>query len=201
MSFMTGLSNQIIKLTTRNFKAVAIVVVVILLSVGYLLFIGPKLETINQYKTVSYDSLQSELEDQKIYLEDLKEQYVEYNKWTKADIDLIEQVLPDSPDNPGIFSQMEKMISDAGYTLTTISISRSVEVRGKESAKSADAGSIKTLTLQLGIKGPGDYGYDNMKTLLRTVEKNLRILDLVSFSYNPQTDSLILNVRTYYLPS
>lgn len=200
MSLINSVNNRIIKLVTKNFKVVMIVVVVLVLLIGYLSFISQKIADIKSYRISDYQEKQNELEERQNYLASLKELNTHYNTWKKTEIEEIEKVLPTSEDFPGIFSQYEKMAADAGYTLRDIQVYRSVS---KNASQKVDPGltssNVGVLNLQVGLEAPSDYGYDNFITLLDTIEKNIRLTDVVTLNFSPGKESYSLNLKTYYL--
>jgi len=203
MSFITALNNQIIKLATKYYRVVIIVVILLIALICYFTFLGPKISKIREYRVFDYKKKQSELTERQQYLADLKVLNDHYNQWQQEELEKIEKVLPSTEDYPSIFAQYEKLISDAGYNLTDISIYKSAETSKKNKADtfSLSSGNIGVLNIQISVSAPEDYGYDNFKTLLNTIENNLRLIDVTSLSFEPNRTSFRLSLKTYYLSS
>jgi len=200
MSLINSINNLIIKLATKYYKVVFIVIVILVLLICYFGFLSQKIADIRSYRISDYREKQIELEERQSYLASLKELNTHYNAWKEKDIEEIEKVLPPSEDFPGIFSQYEKLATDAGYTLRDIQIYRSVDKKTSEKVDaSLTSSNVGVLNLQLGLEASSEYGYDNFITLLDTVEKNIRLTDVITLSFSPGKEQYRLNLKTYYL--
>ncbi|MFH1598496.1 MAG: hypothetical protein ABIB97_05545 [Patescibacteria group bacterium] len=203
MSFLTAISGKLIKFTSKYFKAVMIVIIIIVFIICYFGFLNPKIKNIREYSIYDYQENDKRLAERQNYLEGLKSVEEQYQQWRKEELEKVDKALPTGQDYPGIFSQMEKLVADAGYLVTNISISQVAEPSKKTNQKPSTQlpSNVNMLNVQINVAAPADYGYDNFKTLLDTMENNIRLIDVTSLNFDPNNSSFRLNLRTYYLAS
>ncbi len=201
MSLANNLNALIVKTTTKYFRTLVIVTIILIFVICYFLFIDRKIGTVREYQDTDYEGRVQLLAEQEDYLEGMKEMNVEYRKWTEEEINRINNSLPSDPDYPGLFTQFNQMITDAGYNLSSLNIEKVVSLKSdsRNSGSSAISSSHQALSLTAGIEAPEGYGYDNFQTLLKTIENNLRLIDVLSFNFTPDSQSFRLNLKTYYL--
>lgn len=201
MSLANNLNALIVKTTTKYFRTLVIVIIILIFVICYFLFIERKIDAVKEYQDTDYEGRVQLLAEQEDYLEGMKEMNVEYRKWTEQEINRINNALPSDPDYPGLFTQFNQMIADAGYNLSSLSIEKVVALKSdsRNSGSSTISSSHQTLSLTAGIEAPEGYGYDNFQTLLKTIENNLRLIDVLSFNFTPDSQGFRLNLKTYYL--
>lgn len=106
--------------------------------------------------------------------------------------DSVKQVymaLPYEPDLPDLYLQIVGAVSKNGLTLTSFNTSA---VKDDEENKKG----IQEVELNLNIFG-GDYFA--LKGFLSDLTNSLRIVDVQSISYAPETQTYAVNLRSYYL--
>ena len=199
------ISVKIISLFTRYANYITIGVVVLIAVFGYLSFISPKWDEVRSVGLNDYSKEQTKLENDKVYLSELKRLVSKYNNLNQVLLSNIEAILPESEELPAMFVQMAAMIEDAGMELSSVSFSTSAEPVGEGTS------SVKVLVVELQVTG--GTRYDDVKVLLNTIEKNQRLIDIISLKFNIDESEIIsleedrtegtytINARTYYLRS
>lgn len=112
------------------------------------------------------------------------------NTVTKNDKEKISRFLPGAPGEPDIVTSLSTIIRDSGMVLLSIDTKSGFEVKG------SPLKGLKTVEVTLSFGG-GDY--IGFKSLLESLEKNLRIMDIESFAYNPGSNAYSIRLRAYYL--
>ncbi|MFA6459884.1 MAG: hypothetical protein WCV73_01330 [Patescibacteria group bacterium] len=197
----------------KNFKIVGAVIFVIILLLGLLLFIYPKYQAVSQSSQADVPSQQAEL----AILDNYESKVVELEKLINtaqskyaAEVKILEQILPDEPNIPELIAQTDALVQRSGFKISALSFTNS-ELDEKELSKKRPAKpdaielalpplgkNIQAVNITLNVAG-GDY--NAFKILLDKIEKNIRLLDIVSVGFtsgNGQMD-YTLALRTYYL--
>ena len=129
-----------------------------------------------------------------------KEQALNKLKSVKVSFDNIEEsaqkildVLPAEKDLPSLFVQLEALAFKHNLFLKTVDVS--TPDKGIEETSESKKQELNKLVITLNISG-GDYF--TLKNFLADIEKNLRLLDIKSLSYTPQSNAYSLVIHTYY---
>lgn len=128
-----------------------------------------------------------------------KEQELGRAKSIKIDFDNIGEsskkiidILPLEKDLPGIFVQLEALAIKNNLFLGSLDIAAGENLEEKEGVA---ARQLNKLILTLNVKG-GDYF--TFKNYLADIENNLRLLDIKSIAYTPDSNVYSLTLNTYY---
>lgn len=202
MNLNFHISRRLLNIYTRFSMYVIIGVVIILVLAAYLLLIGPKWTDISSVGLNDYQREQNSLDADKQYLEALKTLVAKYNSISQSRIDEITQIVPTGDQIPALFVQIEAMVQDAGMTLQDVKFETATD------ATQTTAGNLQTLNINMQVKGGNQYA--DMKQLLDIIEKNQRLLDLVSVNFTLNNADIVsaegandgsyqLLLRTYYL--
>lgn len=202
MNLNFQISRRLLGLYTRFSLYVILGVAAALILIGYVLLIGPKWTEISSVGLSDYKKEQLRLDADKEYLTALQTLVAKYDAFNQSRLDEIEQIIPTGDQLPALFVQMEAMVKDAGMQLDSISF--------ETNAEASVTTSSPLNTLNIAIQVSGGARYTDMKLLVDTIEKNQRLLDLVSIAFTlDETDivaaegaqggSYQLTLRTYYL--
>lgn len=173
---------------SREFKLISVLAVLIILILSFLFVLKPKYDEIIQSQQ-EFKTRQEEFENQKIYFDGIKKLISNYQKIASADIEKINNVLPQKKDVAGLFVQMEALAKESGLNLLGLDIAERKEPLELEKIK------IKELDIALNLSG-GDYFA--FKKFLNAVESNLRIMDVTSINFSSEAETYALNLKTYY---
>lgn len=210
---------------SQYFKPILFLVVVLILAIGYFLFLSP---LISDYQELSSSLITAKEKD-------LQSQQEIYNKLVQADKiyqdtspylkDKVLNLLPGQPDLPNLYYNLEQLAMDAKYKLLSFSV-HLPEENGKDKVYFVQPAGIEDLNLnknsvvspeeidqlilsqstnksktlnQIGIDVTlSGIGYINFKNFLDFIEHNLRIIDVNLISYDPTEDKIDLSLVTYY---
>jgi cell division protein FtsB len=120
-----------------------------------------------------------------------------YGDISPADEAKINVMLPTTADEPGIFSLFEFLAGRNKLSVLALDISE------KEAAE--DLKNLGVTQVQVAINlaaSPGSKDqYGDFKRFLADLEANMRLMDVISINYSPESSSYILNVNTYRVGS
>ncbi len=198
------------------FNWVVLIIVLTILVVGLSIIIEPKYELVIRDVEIVKRDKEGEYLIQQLYLgklNELKDAYQNINPEDKRKIDI---VLPEKVEIEEFFSKMEALILKNGLILTSLQIdSGELELKdnkvasksksNKDNKKSSEDNKAETIDLSqeigkikiiLSIIGTD---YDGLKSLLQTIESNLRLMDIENISWSPDSNSTNLQLVTYYM--
>ncbi|RJQ34135.1 hypothetical protein C4568_03290 [Candidatus Parcubacteria bacterium] len=146
-------------------------------------------------------------------LEQLKQRLLaKYNSFNPNDIERLETLLPDHVDNIGLILELDSLASRYGMTLENVDVDSSRTAASTESAEAADLGdgtlkvegqNYESITMTFSTFGT----YEKFKTFMQDLEASLRMVDLVSLTFEGQetssggqpTYNFDISIRTYWL--
>lgn len=176
---------QINNFLANYFILLVLFVVSVILYGGYTFVLAPKQEAseeevgkITDEREQTYLSLKGELAR-------LEELSLVFNSIEKKNIDKLEKILPKKIELEELMKQMEVIVIQNGLFLTSISVSEGAQLTNE----------IGTANISINIVGTS---YTGFKTLLRTLENNLRLLDVTELSFSPDAKSTTLAITAYY---
>jgi hypothetical protein len=205
-------------LLQKYFRWTVAVVMLIVVGVGYSVFISAKVSSIQTITAAERDKANKDLVDQKALREALKVSLAKYKTiFTEPNLEKINGVLPEKPEFPSILLTLQNIAASAGYSLDSMSVSPvAVASTGAQAAPtvSTTPGIISQLSsvpnlgaydLTISVTGPG--GYAGFKKLISAFESSRQLFDVLSLSYTAavenvkgtgsSTPSFALTVRTY----
>ncbi len=188
-----------IRFIQRHIFTVGIIVAALVLLLGYLFAVAPRLQTVQNLGGLNYNQKQRTLEAQQKYLADLKTLHTRLQDISYDDIARLDKVIPKSKDIPGIFRQMQAFAAQANMELMSVAVTDGTPLPPSASGKGS--ANLHTLTVSVILNGTLDYA--GTKQFLDTVSRQAPILDLTSITNTaagaslPSTYSFAF--RSYYL--
>ncbi len=188
----------------RYFNLILAVVVIFVLFFGFLLFIQPKFNETKLLIRSNIDNQKKLYAQQKLKLDSLRVLNELYGKIPTDDINKFNHVLPSKYQVESLFGEFEDIINQGGWTLNSISwldlqeedknmaIDPSAEKSLSE--KSLEGSSVGVIELNLSLS---NLDYSGVKKLIKTLENNLRLFDIVSVNFSGESSAQIV-IYTYY---
>lgn len=203
MNVSQRLKEMATRIFLQYFRYVGIAVVVIILGVGYLMVLGPKIAEVRDVGVSGLRSKQSTLDERRDYLKRLQGMVDAFNKnIAESDVAFLERAIPQGPQIPNLLTVLNDLAIQNGFKVDNINATE----QGDETAISATAAAKRKLgtvldavrgetTNQVGTKPQGQklsirltlsgpVGYESVRTLLNAVESSERIFDVESLSFN-----------------
>ncbi len=182
---------------TKYYAVVLVIFVLIILLVGYLLFIKNTVSAIKNIGLVDIKNKQAELFASKETLLRLQALKNRYDEITADELDQLAAFLPGQEDIPYLVLKIKKFIEDMGLKLDSLDVGPlTTDMIQKKSDQASSEKSLNKLTISLSIRGLDSYA--GLKTFLEELSGNQPLLELTSISYSPDKDSYSLNLSTYY---
>lgn len=189
------------------FNIILAAVLILFLILSYFVFLGPKFRATQAAISANTEEKQLLYETTQKRLASLKAISDIYQKISPADMQKFNSVLPDAYVKERLFGEIEEIIGQGGWLVSSISISAAPDAAaagtpaaGTEAAAAPPtlAGKrVGTVTLNLNISA---VDYSGFKNLLRLLESNLRLFDVESVSFSPNNTANII-LTTYYYQS
>lgn len=188
-----------IRFIQRHIFNVGIIMAALVLLVGYLSVVAPRLQTVQNLGGLTYNQKVKVLETQQKYLDDLKTLHVRLQDISYSDIARLDKVIPKGKDIPGIFRQMQAFAAEAKMELLSVSVADG----GAVPASSDGRGSSNLRSLSVSVVLGGMLDYQGMKQFLDIVSRQAPILDLTAVANSaagsvPQT-VYNFTFRSYYM--
>lgn len=176
------LKQKIIKIIGRHFIWFSILLGLIILVLGYVFIIVPgqnklKEDNIVNSRAGEYLSLKRQLDE----LNQLSQAYADISA---TEIARIDKFLPAKGEIEELMKQMEVIVNQNGLFLANLSLS--------EGSVEKNIGKIQITMSIIGTD------YSGLKSLLYTIESNLRLLDVINLNFDPNSKTSTLNLVAYY---
>ncbi len=175
------------------FEIFIVVIVVLVLVLSYFFIIKPKYDLALAAITTDIKQQQKLYAEQVKKLNNLKTISSLYEKISPADLKKFNGVLPDDYVKESLFGELDELITQNGFILTSVSINK--EEPGLSADGPVKSTKVGTLNIQLAISS---IDYPGFKNLLRLLENNLRLFDVTNLSFSPSGNSASLTLTTYY---
>jgi Tfp pilus assembly protein PilO len=168
------------------------------------------------YTKPSYDNVQSDNAQIAQYdqalekateLQQLKQTLLSrYNTFNPADIDRLQKLLPDHVDNVRLILDLDSLAGKHGMALQNVAVSGAENKTTTSQTASGAIGASKQKYDSLTIKFTTQGTYDTFRSFLADLEKDLRIVDLVSLDLSNAAGAganrlytYDITLRTYWL--
>lgn len=203
------LKHQLNDFFIKYFNLLVLFLIIIILSSGYLLIIKPKYKQTALKNQLEVKDLEIEYINRQKYLDKLKKVKEVYESIKTEDREKIEAVIPTSADVEQLITEIESMAIKNGLILASLSVKpESDQTIGQSKLNSEDSRSslkeeklpANILKVKISMKLLG-VDYSALKNISKTIENNLRLMDLKKIDYNPTEGKLVLDILTYYLKS
>ena len=205
----------------KNYKIAAGSIGVVVMLAGLFWLVYPKYQTLRQVTTASLPDKIGELkalEDYAVKIKELERVIADWQAKNQTKVKILEQVLPGTPKVPELIAQLDALARASGFTINSLDFAESeagqlsgttgAAVTKAKVAVNKAAGldeildkNIRLVNINLNLTG-GDYL--SFKKFLDRLEKNMRLLDVVSIDFSSSLSEgtdYALALRTYYLIS
>lgn len=191
---------------TSYFNAAVAIIVILVLAVAVIFFLLPKYQQVAAEKAKVQQAQNNQYADLLSYYNKLVHYKAAYAAIRQTDKDNLNTMLPDENQHELLFTQISALIKQQGLLLTSLSITpdnSSANTKSRSTAKTsaqsdnlpAGVGSIK---VNMSLSG---VSYSSLLSLLSALENNMRLIDVNSIQYSPDTGVASLDATTYYVKS
>lgn len=198
------LIKKISRLLADYFKWVVAALTIALLAAGYFFLLAPKYKQIVEGLKLASEKQEEEYYEGERYLAQLNKLNTAYKNISPEDLKKIENLLPDKAGLEDLLVQAEAIASLNGMTLTSLEIgadengiaAEKPAAGGEAKAGNKPASNIAQVGLNMSLVG---VDYVGLKNVLKTIENNLRIMDVTGLEFSPAENTVSLKILTYYL--
>lgn len=181
----TEIKRQLNNFFANYFGVLVLIVVIVILYGGYAFVLAPKIQAsrdeagkVSSEREQTYLLLKSDLAK-------LEELTMVFNSIETKNNEKMEKILPRKIELEELIKQMEVIIIQNGLFLTSVIVAEGPQLNKD----------IGTANISIDVVGTS---YSGFKSLLRTLENNLRLLDITSVSFVPESKTTHLEIVTYY---
>ena len=220
----------ITKFLTEYFRWLAGSVAILVLIVGYLLIVAPKISEVQTSQVSAQKNAAADLQAKQAYIAALKQSNEKFAAALPADRRaVINGFMPSTADFPGLLLTVKNIVTQSQLTLDSIAIGQGGQVAvaagaaagsgvkagtTPATAQAATVSGVNVKTQDISITVSGGTSYDAFKTFLANIESSRRLFDVVSVNFTSSTKTTTgttggtsgsstwsLVLRSYYLPS
>ena len=185
-------------LLLRYSKIATIILIIVIVLFSYYFILEPKYQQVGIGGSYNIDTLETEFEKRTNYLNDLKQLQENIRKVNQQDIAKLERILPKDEDIPGIFVELEALALKNNFLISSININ---EVPEPIKSEVKDKSPIKKLNISLSLVNASGGSYSDLKEFLDGLEYNLRLFDVNSVYFTPDSAYYSVSMSTYYYPN
>lgn len=213
---LNKLGTKITEIISRFFWFVSLFIVLVILFIGYTYFLQPKWAEVKKIGILDYNSELSNKEEAEDYLTRLDESLNKFQQINQSDVEKLAKILPPEEGIPDLFIILEKLTAASQLRLKSLDMAEGgslTETSQKEvalipelQAEEVAPTSVNINTLSINLNIAGGKQYSDLKNLLENIEKEIRIMDIVSLTYSPPGGGVSsgeatysINLTTYYL--
>jgi len=189
-----SIKNFFTLLVLRYNVILVILIIIIVFVAGWFLLLQRPYNAISQAGSLNVEKKQIELDSNKQELLSLKKLEEQFNSISSAERQYLLSVLPELGDLSNIYQQIEELSGSLNIDLKGININP--QTSSKEDSNK-DLKSLQQVMVNVSFEGVDSY--PEVINFLQGVEKNIRVLDLATFSYSNSQDSYVLSFKTYYI--
>jgi len=197
--------NIIILGLTRFLKLVVLIIVLAILTLGFLFVLKPAYKNTVNVSDVVTEEKGKEYSDREAYLSKIKGLQAKYEKITASDMKKIESLAPHENAHEKIILLMEKIVSDNGFLLSSINFSAEDQAGSDNGAVIAEEGApagqaiasgVKKIKISMDITGTDYVGFKN---ILNIFENSARLFDIITLSFDGNGRKTKLEGYAYYM--
>lgn len=205
------------KLLTDYFRWLAGGVAAVVLILGYVVFLAPKIADLRSSAITERLRAQADLKSEQAYAAALTASLQKFHQaLPEEQLRKIDDFLPSAADFPGLLLTVRNLGLAANLSLDSMTVGQlgQVSTSARTGAPSAPSTAAQAATVgpagvrsqDVTVSYSGGASYEQFKTMLATIESSQRLFDVVNLSYSGATDATSsanwgLVLRTYYLPS
>ncbi len=180
-----NIQRQINIFLANYFTYLVFILVIVILSIGYLFVLKPKKEAFEENIGREAVAREQQYLALKKDLAGLEELSLAYKGIDSKNIAKLDKILPLKPDLEELMKQIEVIVFQNGLLMTSMAIREELSKTQK----------IGVARITLSVVGTD---YMGLKTLLRSFENNLRLLDVQTVNFTPDGRSANLEINAYY---
>lgn len=182
-----SLKSRLINAVLRHAYLTALGISLAILGIGYLFFLGPYYQKVLVFQQQSVEASRAKIAEQKKYLSALQDVEKYYHSLEQDVVESIRLAVPDENGISELYTQLEAMALSNGMALEAVDFAPLSVDRKNE---------YQTLNGTLQLSGGS---YEQFKAFVGSVERNLRVMNIVSMKYAPDAVLYTIDFQVFYL--
>ena len=174
-----------LQLMNKFLPWVIVLIVLIALLVGYVFFLHGKISEVKnaaQENLPAKEKILSDLIAIKSELDGVVLDFGLFKQQRSEALSRFDILLPQGKQYGDLFAMASALAAQSGFTLNSIHITfADTAVDPKKAAAASTDSSLKKISLHVSASGPADY--EAFKGYIRTLERNIRLMDVKSLSF------------------
>lgn len=189
------------RLTGKFFWLFVMALVVATVAVFYFVFFTTWQSALSGESDLSTITLQQTVTDVEQQLAAVKQHDAQLKQLPQSDITRMSIALPSGPSIPELLVQLEALTRDTGMLNASFTTELKEKTVAAGNAAATDTGSLSIESIPT-LSGSFHFSvtsYEQVKSIIGMLQRNLRLLDGTALQYDPTTQSVVFNFVTYYI--
>ncbi len=192
------------------FNYLTLALSLVIFAVGLFFLVYPQYQQIAKDSQAAQAAMQKDYEDKYNYLSAIRNLKKAYQQVAAEDKSKIDAMVPPQNDLSDIIPEIESIVLKNGAVLNSIKLKNDdvpnqPRLKAEPGNKSEPpAGIFSQLPQGVGRINieieMASVNYPVLKNIIKTLENNLRLLDVAKITYAVKETKVILNIYAYYLP-
>lgn len=192
-------NNQMLEFFINNYQLFIALICLLVMAGSLFWFFLPQYQKTLAEANDNYQQAQQELADKQKYQANLIQLNDFYKRIDQRTRDKVMDILPVKLDKENLLAEIEAICLANSLLIKSSDVSAGSE--GESAASTTiDIASLKsqlkTAIIKLELQGKD---YQSFKSLLKTVENNLHLMDIQRLDYSPGKNQIVLEIQVYYL--
>lgn len=183
---LLGKSDNLRRLIAKNQKKMALILAVLIVLVGYILFLQTPLTLYLKNFTILLN-LNRRVEVAQVDLANAKNYSNALYHLTTTETRWLDMSLAEKPEFSSLLINLTSLTRRAGFTVANIDLA--------ETSSKSVVGNIGKVVVNLSLKGGS---YEELKSLIELVESSAMLMDVTSIKFNAQATTYDLTLVVYY---
>lgn len=181
----------------QYFKFVTIAACIILLAASSVFVLYPEFIKARSLSGTKYEKVIQHQQGLQAQLDYLIRAQADKRKITQQDIKNIGLLLPSDPATAQILTSLEDIAKQSNAAIEGVDL----VILDQEEMSDEDIAELPSGINIVEINATvASSPYNSLKDFLSTIEKNIRIMDVIAVTYSPIGKSYTLTIRAYYMP-
>lgn len=190
-----------------NYKLIAFILVMIIALPSYFWLIAPLYQEWKdtQQRILTADNEGADLQKE---FKEINAAISNFTDVKEEDIARVSQLLPPAAQKKDMYALLERITQENGLILKDISMEEEVESNLMESAAIAERNlqaqkktenawpkEIAKVDIAIAVLG---VNYESLKRYIKTIENNIKLMDITGLNFSPATGAVNLQITTYF---
>lgn len=193
---MQKLETKKTKFSTSHPYVTTIIIGVILLLVGYFLYIFPAVKKSNELSVKDVLQLEVELGRRQTRLFSIKKIAKDFDNLPEEFNQKLNESLPSEPNRVDLLVNLDAIAKQSDLKANSIKIIDAKQAVRDDGQATKDQFDVEEINIKLNLDG---ITYLSLKNFIRNVEKNARLLRINEFDFGTDSQSIQFSLTAFYL--